>query len=989
MKKMIKRGFLGALLCCGILASTAQQLPNYGFESWKSSSGSSIQLDEKSSGWGSNKKYSTTTTERQRPGVEPTDWSGSNVKQVVSIIAAESSNLCTKGASGGVDNSVYAILTNSKVEVAGFGATAPAYLTLGEAKPWVYPGNMGSGADGGTYGGVAFTYRPDAITGYYKRSDNGSEVAHIIVYTWTGEYKSTVATNNTTHTFTNLDRAIMGKTTGNNGEGKTTITQSGTRIAYCDYVIEGTISDWTEITVPLTYDVKDTKPTMMNVVISSADYWTRGNLVEGSKLCVDNVKFLYYSRLSTLNVGGVAVPGFAEGTYNYTINGIMPANPAVGYTVKGMDATAEVITDNVNKTITVVVTNASGADADGATSHTYTIKYNEPKATVESVTPANGATDVKLDAEVSFTTTMALQNAAATVNGAAATVAVDGTAGTITFDKAYSTEYTISLTADNLAEAYTWSFTTVAEPIIEYYNGDLDVDISSLAASDGSTEYGATHVYSCSLIEIHKTKDNDNVCDFYLRNFSFSGMELGDIVVNDVTITNNNGVLSYNGTVTNLIVGGMIDCDVNVRGTEYTDNGKTIMNIDVIWYNMGREVETTLPIYVTFDGQKVVDGLRLYSLSLMGEELVLGDDYMFNFPVDDLLDYAPAIGYTKIDADATVSVEVNHFAVKIWVEKDGKSNFYSFYDDNADFPGVELPAEIEGNLIIEGKRSNDVATKEIAGVERVLGSVIYDMPMIDGTAHYGVGLPFEGGSKYAYTIDGSEYDITDEASRETAYALVYTEEFDTNANGETIWQHTDRFTMAYQRFDLARMAMWGITDDEVTSLRFVSEAGAFGAPVATRAAGTGMDTPALYGMVANNGLTSVSVSELDATASEVYIINAEGTELVKADDVNTATIQPFGMAIVYRGEAAAAPASIAIEESSIATGIEGVTAGDMRVYAAEGNIYVKGYTGEVAIFTINGAQVCTVDVADNATIAMAQGMYIVRTGAQATMVVVK
>ena len=980
MKKMIKRGFLGALLCCGILASTAQQLPNYGFENWKSSCGNTTTTG-------------FSTGNRQRPGVEPTEWNGSSVNQ--QVIMTKKETLIFNETSDKHTGSSAVKMKNAFVGVLNMGSNAPGYITLGT--PWVYAIMDVDQCDGGTYGGASFTARPDAITGWYKRTDSNNEVSHIIVYLWNGTFKATVSANN--NAYDNLDRAIMGRTS----QLTSAISGDGTLIASCDYTFSNSVNSWTEITVPLTYHNTTAKPAMMNTIISAADYWTRSNMKDGTTLLADDVKFLYYSQLSTLSVGGVAVEGFAEGTYNYTIDGIMPANPNVNYTVKGMDATAEVITDNVNKTITVVVTNASGADADGATSHTYTIKYNEPKATVESVTPANGATDVKLEAEVSFTTTLALQNAAATVNGAAATVAIDGTAGTITFDKAYSTEYTISLTADNLAEAYTWSFTTVAEPIIEYYNGDLDVDISSLAASDGSTEYGATHVYSCSLIEIHKTKDNDNVCDFYLRNFSFSGMELGDIVVNDVTITNNNGVLSYNGTVTNLIVGGMIDCDVNVRGTEYTDNGKTIMNIDVIWYNMGREKETTLPIYVTFDGQKVVEGLRLYSLSFMGEELVLGDDYMFNFPVDDLLDYAPAIGYTKIDADATVSVEVNHFAVKIWVEKDGKSNFYSLYDGDAYYTGVELPAEIEGNLIIEGKRVNSVhyddgsaegATytvynKEIAGVERVLGSVIYDMPMIDGTAHYGVGLPFEGGSKYAYTVDGSEYDITDETSRETAYALVYTEEFDTNANGETIWQHTDRFTMAYQRFDLAHMAMWGITDDEVTSLRFVSEAGAFGAPVAARAAGTGMDTPALYGMVANNGLTSVSVSELDATASEVYIINAEGTELVKADDVNTATIQPFGMAIVYRGEAAAAPASIAIEESSIATGIEGVTAGDMRVYAAEGNIYVKGYTGEVAIFTINGAQVCTVDVADNATIAMAQGMYIVRTGAQATMVVVK
>lgn len=969
MKKMIKRGFLGALLCCGILTSTAQQLPNYGFESWKSSCGSS-------EAFGTGVMTSSKTGEmRQRPGVEPTDWSGSSVNQKV-IMKAEKELISNETSDKHTGSSAVKI-KNAFVGVVSIGSNAPGYITLGT--PWVYAVSTIEECDGGTYGGASFTARPDAITGWYKRTDSNNEVSHIIVYLWNGTFTSKVGSvSSPGQSRNNVDRAVMGRITP---------TSSGTLIASCDYTFSNSVNSWTEITVPLTYHNTTAKPAMMNTIISAADYWTRSNVQDGTTLLADDVKFLYYSRLSTLSVGGVAVEGFAEGTYNYTIDGIMPANPNVNYTVKGMDATAEVITDNVNKTITVVVTNASGADADGETSHTYTIKYNEPKATVESVTPANGATDVKLEAEVSFTTTLALQNAAATVNGAAATVAIDGTTGTITFDKAYSTEYTISLTADNLAEAYTWSFTTVAEPIIEYYNGDLDIDVSAL---------GMGHVYSCSMIEMQRADENSTTCDFYLRDFSFAGEVMGDIIVPNVEITENNGVKSYYGYAEGSPIIFEIPCNTTIRGTEDA-NGNTQMTIDVVWAEM--------PINVVFDGQKINDGLRLSNLTIDGVTVDGFDAEVFNYFAVEYFDHGvtPVIGYTKADANATVSVEVNHFAVKIWVEKDGKSNFYSLYDGDAYYTGVELPAEIEGNLIIEGKRVNSiwfddgsnegvtytVYNKEIAGVERVLGSVIYDMPMIDGTAHYGVGLPFEGGSKYAYTVDGSEYDITDETSRETAYALVYTEEFDTNANGETIWQHTDRFTMAYQRFDLAHMAMWGITDDEVTSLRFVSEAGAFGAPVAARAAGTGMDTPALYGMVANNGLTSVSVSELDATASEVYIINAEGTELVKADDVNTATIQPFGMAIVYRGEAAAAPASIAIEESSIATGIEGVTAGDMRVYAAEGNIYVKGYTGEVAIFTINGAQVCTVDVADNATIAMAQGMYIVRTGAQATMVVVK
>lgn len=926
MKFTKKLGSLGVLFCCGIISLTAQQLPNSGFENWKGDGkcGNSIQVNS-----------ATKYDERQRPGDEPIDWNGSSVNQKVSI-ATKKETLITKNASGRNGNSV--VMTNKYVGALGIGANAPGYITFGT--PWVYAVMSISKCDGGTYGGTEFTYRPDAITGWYKRSYEEAEDARIIVYLWEGTYKSTVSEKNMS--LDNLDRAIMGR------EG-TTVTQEGTRIAYCDYAITGTLSDWTEITVPLTYDVTNVTPTMMNVIISSADYWNRDNMNDNSVLEADDVKFLYYSRLNSLSINGKPIEGFNKDVYEYTLNEMMPANLSTSNIVAevmGMDATASTVIQAVSKKIIITVTNKSGNDVDGMKTHTYTIAYNEP-ATVTGVTPADGDVDVALDTEVKLTVSKALENAIVTVNNGTTNVDANYNAetGVISFTKEYETTYTITVSADNMTDTYSWSFTTVAPSYpTDYYNGDLDIDISGLASLGMDME--ASHVYSCSMIEIaRKTEES---CNFYLRDFAFGGMILGDIIVPDVTITNNNGTLTYNGTVANLIVGGFIDCDVNVRGTETAD-GKASMEIDVIWF-ADRASNLTAPIYVTFDGQMVVDGLRLLSLTVEGETIELTEDMMFNFAATEILveGSIPAIGYSKKDLTSQVSVEVCEHAIKIWVEKDGKSNFYSLYDEDATYTGVTLPETIENNLYIN-------ATREIAGVTMVNGKIVYNMPFIEGVDWHAVGLPFAGGTREAYDENDDNIDL----ALNTEVALY-------NKGTEFKYDYTAE----------AQTALWHRTNGSYASgIIFSSEAG-WGAGT------TNANLEAQYVMLTNPGLTTVEASTLISDATAYYVVDETGKNFVK---VATADVAPFTSVLAYRGT------DVPVESFAInvTSGIEDITTQTAGVYAAEGNIYIKGYNGTATIYAINGVLVETIEIDNNATIAMEQGAYIVRTGSSCTMVIVR
>ena len=337
------------LLSISAFTSNAQQLPNVGFDSWKTTCG---------------KTLSVPNDFRQRPGVEPSDWNGSNVNQYV-VIEKKESGLVTQQTEG---NNKYLQLKNIFVGVYTIGSTAPGFINLGT--PWVYASTKISDCDGGVFGGVSFNKKPDAIKGKYKRTDSNSEDSHIIAYLWNGTYTSKIGNVAQTETEeqNNVDRVVLGKSTG---------LASGQLVASCDKAFSSTANkDWETIVVPLDYVANAGNPTMMNVIISAGDYWNRGNLKKNTTLLVDDVDFVYYSTLTSLTVGGETI-ALQEGVYNYNLKTDMPSvsKEDVDAVCKSKFANADVTIDNVNKQIKVVVTNQGGKDTDGATSHTYTLQY--------------------------------------------------------------------------------------------------------------------------------------------------------------------------------------------------------------------------------------------------------------------------------------------------------------------------------------------------------------------------------------------------------------------------------------------------------------------------------------------------------------------------------------------------------------------------------------------------------------------------------------
>lgn len=337
----MRKILLTALLAAGGLTASAQYLPNGDFELWKTKCGKSDQTSFK--GYF---PYSPVGL-KDRPGIEPEDWNGSNVNQTV-IANKKEPGLVTKGSEN------FVRLQNKFVGVNSYGSNAPAFINF--ATPWVYAVTDTARCDGGVYGYTAFTYKPDAIKGVFKRTQGvAPEDARIIAYFWTGTFKSLIAQTGSkgTRVQADVDRAIMGKSNAG------TITGDGKLIASCDYAFATTKNnDWEEIVVPIDYKLTDVAPTKMNVIISSADYWTRGNIKENSILEVDDVQFVYYHALKNVTYNGKPIEVKENESQFY-----IPISPDETFDLKklkydkvGVGATVEApVYDAAKNTVTITV----------------------------------------------------------------------------------------------------------------------------------------------------------------------------------------------------------------------------------------------------------------------------------------------------------------------------------------------------------------------------------------------------------------------------------------------------------------------------------------------------------------------------------------------------------------------------------------------------------------------------------------------------------
>lgn len=264
----------------------------------------------------------------------------------------------------------------------------PAYVSLGT--PWS-TSVVTNAKDGGTFGGIDFSFLPDAISFDFKRQHTSApedasddvkatyvtdEPATVLVYSWKGtwsqaEVPGEVSLSNPAKvTMINRERNVLGIETAQGGT--VTATEDAQLISKLIYSIDGDYAEWTHFEQPIEY-LSDATPEKFNVIIASNDYFNSEKIGNANEITLDNVKLVYYSRLKSLSVNGTAI-ALEDGKYNYTVDFEMPEGETVAYEVLGKSATAKVdYYPAVNKA-TVTVTNVD-ADRDGEKSHVYTIEF--------------------------------------------------------------------------------------------------------------------------------------------------------------------------------------------------------------------------------------------------------------------------------------------------------------------------------------------------------------------------------------------------------------------------------------------------------------------------------------------------------------------------------------------------------------------------------------------------------------------------------------
>lgn len=355
MKKLIT----AMLALAAIAPLSAQQLPNNGFEE----------------DWLAFTPYSTGTV--KAIGTAPSPWKVSNTYGMGGTGKKETS----KKIEG--HNSASAIeVHNDETGALNIKRTVPGYVTLGT--PWSTSQGLGKNTDGGTFGGIEFTYQPDALECYYKATGSA---ASVVVYAWKGSYlqkevpaEISMGTPKKTD-MTDRERCILGKETSQGGEKS---QSEDAALLYSAIYTAKTAADWTRCEVPFKYENNTAKPEKFNVIFCAGDYFD-ANPVLDRTMSVDDVKLLYYSRLKTLSVNGTEVT-LTDGKYDYDLSEsvYMPkSEEELSYELLG-ESPAKTVSvaldaENNKATITVKNTNEGATDVDGAAEHTYTITFKAPR----------------------------------------------------------------------------------------------------------------------------------------------------------------------------------------------------------------------------------------------------------------------------------------------------------------------------------------------------------------------------------------------------------------------------------------------------------------------------------------------------------------------------------------------------------------------------------------------------------------------------------
>lgn len=337
-KSMYSALLMGAM---GLNATAQQQLPNSGFEEewincvpW-TSNGNSSQIGSTPSGWCISQVIGVSGLGKTEVGFKT---EGYNSATAVELKNSPNSLLSTQ--------------------------TVPGYITLG--KTWS-TSVMGNKNDGGSFGGIEFSGRPESLEFMYKHTGTDGEKATVVAYLWKGHWTQKAVPGNIvafgspkTANMVDRDRCVLGLDMSSSLGGAVTPSDDAELIAVINVEIEDettTISEdnngWKKFSAKFDYK-SDATPEMINVVLAAGNYFGGATAVkQGTSLIVDDVKLVYPTK-----------PETHEGYINIYCKDLNPDDPE-GTLAKNSAATIEIIPTGEN-TCTFKLPNFALGDGDSA-----------------------------------------------------------------------------------------------------------------------------------------------------------------------------------------------------------------------------------------------------------------------------------------------------------------------------------------------------------------------------------------------------------------------------------------------------------------------------------------------------------------------------------------------------------------------------------------------------------------------------------------------
>lgn len=445
--------------------------------------------------------------------------------------------------------------------------TVPGYMTLGTS--WSTSDNGGGNADGGTFGGISFVNKPDALRFYYKRSHSGTNTrSSVIAYLWNGSTSQEKVPSDlgaqTKITMVDRDVNVLEKSSYSQGGN---VTNNAKLIAKIEYYTTETPTEWTECIIPFEYVKKNAAetPAKFNIIFAASDYFN-STVTQGVTMYIDDVDLVYYHTLKSATYDGQAIENFAENTLNYDLSSQVYDEKKFDCTVKGIGAEAVKSYNEATGLLTVTV-NGNNISDDATSKTVYTFQFKKVDYTgVLSALSVNGK-NIETFAEGSYHYTVVGDYAdgcvTATAKGADDVVATNYDAATRICS--------INVTGGSKANTY---FVKFAKATTDY-KGKMSIAMVG------------QQLLSAATSTVGITTPVDNKADFQLLGFALGEMPVGDIFVTDVPYAEENGVVNLYKEQTITIFGdnsegmGLIDLPVVLTGT--LKDGKLTANIGITW----------------------------------------------------------------------------------------------------------------------------------------------------------------------------------------------------------------------------------------------------------------------------------------------------------------------------------------------------------------------------------------------------------------------